>query len=429
MVNVRSWESDHAFFAYFLNREHPERFGVRVIADKVQKEYGKEYSKSTISNMIASVEEAIKTDAVQKDLYEKFKGEQASGKYFFRVGADNKIDSPYLEVRNKAERILARKGFYADSLMQQLRTAEKFWQFTGKKSPEDWTEQDLNRYLTEQRSGSKFNIVVAVRQFSKPLREIDNLTKGLKPEARKPAVLALPDFPQIYQKIIRKAEEIAEPHEKEEIKFILSVKPRIGIRTGRQDRGKGLWGTKVGGAWKVVRGKAEKIGSYLQVVGNNFVWHVLEKGDEEWSINFYNEETKRLILNFAKKRKAGEFLIKMTQARANGLFQEACEALSSEGLQIDKLRLHDLRKVYISFLVRARIPLEKAITYNVGWKDIGTAFKHYLMFTELSEKQQKQKERFSELFNESGEGGAVPETPAPAEVSEDEDEEDEEETE
>jgi hypothetical protein len=48
--------------------------------------------------------------------------------------------------------------------------------------------------------------------------------------------------------------------------------------------------------------------------------------------------------------------------------------------------------------VRAHIPLETAIGLNVGWKDMNTAFKHYLQFKPLWEEMEAQKRKFGGLF-------------------------------
>lgn len=446
MVRGRQWEPEHAYAAFFYNREHPSRYSVRDVSGLLKSEYGRNYSKSTVSNMIADVEQALKSEGAEQARleYAKVKEELTTGKkYFFRFDAEGKLDSPYDAVKNVASRIYGRGNFYPQWFQDQLKIAEQFWLYTGKKKPDDWTEKEYHEYIGTIPQGSKYGHTLAIRQFGKQIKDIDDLTRGLKNPPRKPKILKLPDFPEIYQKIVKKAVEIAKPEEREEIEFILQIKPRIGIRTGKSnDVGKGLWGTKVGVEWKTSRGKN---GSFVQVVGNNFIWHVLEKKDEEWDINFYNEDTKRRIIEFVKKREAGEWLIKMDRYRAARLLKEAMLALglaqykkdddgnivytkrNKEPVIIGALRLHDLRKVYVSFMVRARIRLEKAITLNVGWKDIGTAAKHYLEFQELGEEMQKSKDRFAALFGESGQGGAIPEETHEHETEDDEEEEEEEE--
>ena len=42
------------------------------------------------------------------------------------------------------------------------------------------------------------------------------------------------------------------------------------------------------------------------------------------------------------------------------------------------LKLHDIRKVALTWLWIMGISLEVATTLNVGWKDLNTARKHYL---------------------------------------------------
>ncbi|AFU58510.1 hypothetical protein Ngar_c15770 [Candidatus Nitrososphaera gargensis Ga9.2] len=439
MVRERMWEPQHAYAAFFWNREHPDRFSIRDVAGLIKSEFGRHYSKSSVSNMVADVEQALKSGNEQaKQDYEKVKLELTTGKkYFWRYDADGKVDSPYEVVKSVAERIYGRGNYYPDWFLDQLNVAERFWQFVGKKNPKDWTEQDYNKYIGTVGAGSKYTHTIAIRQFGQQIKDIDDLTRGLKPAPRKPKLLKLPDFPQLYQKIVAKAVEIARPEEREQIEFILQVKPRIGVRTGARETGKGLWGTKVGGEWKNKRGKNA---SFVQVVGNNFIWHLLEKKDEEWDINFYNAETKKRIIDYVSKKQAGEWLIEISISRVSRILKEACLALGIGQFRKDDagnivkdklnrpiidnaLRLHDLRKVYISFLVRSGIRLEQAITLNVGWRDIGTAAKYYLEFQELAEELQKAKERFAALFGEKGEGGALPEAKHEHESGEDDDEE------
>jgi hypothetical protein len=52
----------------------------------------------------------------------------------------------------------------------------------------------------------------------------------------------------------------------------------------------------------------------------------------------------------------------------------------------------------VSFLVRAGIPLERAIRLNVGWKDIKTANTHYLVFSAIWEDVQEKLNKFSSFF-------------------------------
>lgn len=408
MPASKSWEREHGFLAFFLNREHPERLGVREIAVRVKKEYGADLSKNTIARAIAEINESIQTDSSVKSAYEQWKSEQnEKKKFFWKFNADGKIESPYEEVRRKADRVFTKKGRYPNGFIAQLQMAEKFWQSVGRKSPEDWNEDDYNAFIANISDGSKFNATVAIRAFGKKLADIDGLTLGLKPEARRPAILASKDFPRVWQMIINKVLELArarhKPEEIEEIEFVLRVKPKIGIRTGEYDQRdqerKGLWGTKIGGQEKLRKGL---IASHIQVVGKHeFIWEVLEKRDEQWRINFIDDKTRDYIINYVKKRKIGDYLLMhIAPVDVNDLLKEACKTLSTSDLQIDELRLHDMRKIYVSMLVRAGIPLEKAIRLNVGWLDIGTAYKHYLMFADLGEDEERIKGRFADLFKE-----------------------------
>lgn len=397
MAGKRAWELEHGFFAYFHAKDASQTKSLRDIAADIKRDYGKEFTAPTIGNMVAAVGEMLATDAAVKDGYERFKAEMKQSKYFYRFNSEGKIESPYESVRRKCEQVFAKKGYYSRHVKQSLRVAEKFWQFVGRKKPDDWTEDDLNGYLATLSQGKKFAATVSVRAFSKELRDIDNATQGLKGLPRMPAVLKVKEFPQIFKQLVEKTLEMTPIDQKADMEFILRVKPATGIRTGERETNKGLWGTKIGAPYK---NKYGKNGSNVQVVGKTLLWHVLEKMDEEWDINFLTDDLRAYIANFVQRRasEGRKFLIEgLTDMQANRIFGDACEAIG-----IERLELHDMRKIYVSFLVRAGIPLEKAISLNVGWKDIATAYKHYLALADLGEKEEEYKRKMGAMLHQGG---------------------------
>jgi hypothetical protein len=403
MAGKRAWELEQAFFAYFHANDASETQGLRRIAELISKEYGKTFTAPTIGSMVNSVATWLETDPTIKDSYEKFKQEQNQAKYFWRMGTDGKIESPYISVREKAQQVFGTNGYYPDNFFGQLRMAEKFWLFIGRKKPEDWTMPDYHNYLATISRGSKFGVSVALRAFCKTYADKKNMTKGQKGLPHFPAVMKIKEFPEIFQKWKGKVLELTPAEQRGDMEFILRVKPATGIRTGERRHGRGLFGTRLGAPWKTSRNFN---GSHIQVAGNSLIWHVFEKMKEEWDITFLSDDLRAYIINFVKAKQTAkgeggeksEWLIDaVTESQVNRIFAQA-----SESVGIEKLEMHDMRKVYITFLVRAGIPLEKAIRLNVGWKDIGTAYKHYLVLTDLGEKEEELKQRFTSLLTQGG---------------------------
>jgi hypothetical protein len=394
VANKAQWELTEGFFAYYYNVEHPARYSVRDVAAMLNKEKGTSYSKNTIDRMVDVIQTKLDADPEVKGQYEQWKQGQSAPKHFYKVLQDGKIDSPYAEVREKVQEMYANRGYIPRALMLYLSKGEKFWVWTGRKKPADWTKDDYFNYMGTIQQGSKFATSVAIAQFSKVIRDIPNRTKGLKGEPRRPALMKSNEFPKIWQDIKAKCLEITPAELRPEMEFVLTVKPAIGARTGSAITRKGLWGTKIGDEERTQYGLA----SYIQIVGKEFHWTLNEKGNEIWEINFLDTSVYSYIYNYVKQRKKGEFLLShLTEAHANQYLRQACEALEYE-----PLRLHDMRKMYVSFLVKAGIPLEQAIRLNVGWKDIGTAYKHYLIFVDLGEKQELYRRNMGALLKGQG---------------------------
>lgn len=346
--------------------------------------------------MIEKASELITTDPAMRDSYEKWKQQEMSGvKEFFRLGSDGKYSSPYEEVQDFITSQYKSKDYNSEHLTGNLRTAEKFWIYLNRKRPRDWTANEAYKWLSEQSQGSRFQKAIGIRAVCKTLRDIPNFTKGLKVQARIPSVMKLKEFPEIFESFKRKCLELTPYESRAEMEFILKVKPATGIRTGNRLDSRGLFGTKIGAPYKSRRGYN---GSHIQVVGDSLIWHVLEKMYEEWDINFFFGGLDSYIKNYVRQRSNGKYLIEtLEEDDVNSIFGQACEALG-----IEHLVMHDMRKVYVTALVRSGVPLEKAIKLNVGWKDIGTAYKHYLILSDLGEKEQEFKNNLASFFKMEG---------------------------
>jgi len=139
------------------------------------------------------------------------------------------------------------------------------------------------------------------------------------------------------------------------------VKIYTGIRTGSFKEERELWGTKIGS------GKTS-----ISVINSRIIWHVLAKKNEEWDITQYPEIVGQKLKELMALRQHGEPLIKMPIKRAIDLLAQACEKVG-----IPVMTLHDLRKVYGTWLALSGIEMLVASALNVGWTDLNTMKIHY----------------------------------------------------
>lgn len=374
------------FSAYYYVKDAPEdkKKSVREIADDLRKQ-GVILDYSGVARYIREQAAEFKNNP---DLYKKYQS-YVQGllgpKYFYRLikkpdGSED-IESTYPSVIDFYKRAKAH-NLSRTYIHNVLNTCQKFWESIGRRNPLDWTEQDLNEYLTKTNKGSKFTVATHLARVAPKIKDIEGRTKNLKTGARIPPVLRLKNFPDVWRRIKKRAIDLALPSERDEIDLILSTKIATGIRTGDRTAERELWGTKIG------EGK-----SYIVTEGDEVAWHTYAKWHEDWDINYWVTGLKEKLRTYIKQRgkKIGDYLIDMGKPRALELLREACKA---EGVSI--LTLHDLRKAYVSNLVRSGVRLEKAIKLNVGWKDIATAYKHYLIFEDISQDIEDALKRFDQ---------------------------------
>ncbi len=154
--------------------------------------------------------------------------------------------------------------------------------------------------------------------------------------------------------------------------FKLSGGPRTGMRS--EDRG--LMGIKVG-----IGGP-----SYIVMDGlDNFRIHVLEKMREEWDITWLPKRVRERLWELYQTREMGEPLFSFDVRLFRTMVKEA--ALKFTG--IENFIPHDIRKVSITWLFVAGVPLELAVMINVGWKDMSTVQRHYLHMRNLLKKSDR----------------------------------------
>ncbi len=273
------------------------------------------------------------------------------------------------------------KKHIALAIVSQVR---RVWDSCWRKPLESLTEQDIVKailWIDENHAGSKYHFRIAIRTlirfgWGNPSWLTKHLsTKGKKSAPRSISILKKPAFfEKTLPEIIARAQTIEwlDQRERDELEVVFNVKPTSGIRTGDRTEERELWGTKISA------GKTN-----LQFASGEFVdWGVHAKMNESWHITFLPPKVIALVKNHIDKYnlRQGDLLIsKLRPDRANKALAEICGNLG-----IEKLRLHDFRKIWLTGLCLSGVPLETAVDLNVGWKDINTARKYYLEIKALN---------------------------------------------
>jgi hypothetical protein len=111
---------------------------------------------------------------------------------------------------------------------------------------------------------------------------------------------------------------------------------------------------------------------------DRFKGKILAKGREEWGLDWIPKDIRKEVYELYLTRKQGDFLFNIDEKQLLKAMRQICPTL---GLPI--LRLHDLKKVTITWFWSFGIDLSIATELNVGWKDLNTAKDHYLTIGDL----------------------------------------------
>lgn len=279
---------------------------------------------------------------------------------------------------------------------QKLSMVRILWENCFKKPLESLTEEDIVKsilWIDANRFNSRFSWRIALRTLIRygwgnpAWLERHLSTKGKKNAPRSIAILSKPAFfEKTLPEIRARAQTIdwLDARQKDELELIFNVKAVTGLRTGHKGEERELWGTRISA------GKTS-----LQFANGEFVaWPVHAKMNEQWQISYLPVSVIALLKSHTERYglRQGDFLLQtITPTQANKALAEICE-----GLGIEKLRLHDFRKIYLTGLCLSGIPLEIAVDLNVGWKDLNTARKHYLQIKALNASSEYAK--FTERF-------------------------------
>jgi integrase len=161
--------------------------------------------------------------------------------------------------------------------------------------------------------------------------------------------------------------------------YALAIKFKIitQMRTGSDSADRELLGIKVGSDTK----------SYIIVSGDQVRGKISSKANETWDL-IWLASIKEDLLKVYKERRIGESFFKIDINKLRLSFGDLTEKVIGK-----RLKLHDLRKVSITWLYIMGIPLEIATSLNVGWKDLNTPKTYYLQFRKALKKSEKEEYR------------------------------------
>jgi len=171
------------------------------------------------------------------------------------------------------------------------------------------------------------------------------------------------DFPLKLDKAFLAYEEIHGKCETAKMKF----KVISGIRTGEVKEERGWLGIKK-------KTGSNEYESYITFDGNpdSFVCSVLEKMAERWRITWIPKSIRDELFKAYNDAAEGEPLINHPAET----MRKRWYAVSDEILGF-RLELHDLRKVFATWLIILGVPFMQASKLNVGWADLNTLNKNY----------------------------------------------------
>lgn len=188
--------------------------------------------------------------------------------------------------------------------------------------------------------------------------------------------ITLLDFPTRLEKALTHLRVNNDP----KFETMLKLKIVLQLRTGKATEGRELGGLTKGesvGSWLVMRGSEE------------FRGKIKAKGNETWVIQWIPRPVREQIFEVYQSLEDGEHFISEKEIRQlRAAWYKACEYAG-----LPPMRLHDSRKISITWLWVMGLPLEVATDMNVGWKDLNTAKAHYLTCRKLLKRTERARYR------------------------------------
>lgn len=171
------------------------------------------------------------------------------------------------------------------------------------------------------------------------------------------------DFPLKLDKAISAYEKVWGTCEAAKMKFkIIS-----GIRTGEVKEERGWTGIKK-------KTGSKEYESYITFDGNpdSFVCSVFEKMAERWRITWIPKSIRDELFKAYNETAEGDPIINQTADTMRKRWYAASDPILGF-----RLELHDLRKVFATWLIILGVPFMQASKLNVGWADLNTLNKNY----------------------------------------------------
>lgn len=171
------------------------------------------------------------------------------------------------------------------------------------------------------------------------------------------------EFPLKLDKAISAYKEVYGVLEAAKMKFKITS----GLRTGELKEERGWTGIKK-------KGGSIDYESYIVFDGNpdKCICSVLEKMSERWRISWIPKSIRESLYQIYNETAEGDPIVNQSPDMMRKRWYE----VSDEILGF-RLELHDLRKVFATWLIIMGVPFNEAAKLNVGWADLNTLDKNY----------------------------------------------------
>ena len=207
---------------------------------------------------------------------------------------------------------------------------------------------------------------------------------------RKVPEITFTNFPQRLESCIAKMKERLGAEAELLLRFKIATQMRTGAwKSEGKPENRELFGLSVGDP---------ESSSYLIMESpDEYQGHIYAKKGEEWEIIWLPKPVREALWAHYQTRPHGAPLFTYSPKTV----QTAWAEITKEEFE-RPLKLHDLRKVSITWLYAMGISLVVAANMNVGWIDLSTAYNHYLSIKPILRlsKRQAYREKIPEWFKE-----------------------------
>jgi predicted transcriptional regulator len=309
----------------------------------------------------------------------------------------------------------------------QLQHAEKCWQFLKYKDPANWTADDVQGFLAQQKEGSQSGCLDGIRMVAPQIRDKFNQHYVSTGRFREKLRLRKKDlFGNEIHALDKALEKLGMTYHQTIIELAITG----GFREGKEGKA-GITGI----SWDRFKQSFTRVDDYETKVRGGIWWRDCPT-DIFWPD--LPEKLKKIWIERGKP--ITDKVIMGGYPELTKIYAEVREALAihfkdkldpSLFKEYTTLKPHDADKVHCNLLWEAEVPLETVAGQFLGrgegiglvgrgWLDINTIKKHYLSLTQRSQRFQKVMDRirsYSHTFN----GDAGNKIIAPSQINETED--------